>query len=275
MDNMRNPLGLAALALFLAAGCHEQLAEEEVLRSLDTDGTPHITVKTFNGSICVVTRIDPEVRIKVTKLAGGEDEDESQELLDQVGLTIEQDGDNIFITAETLEGARSNEHAFLGATVNLQVPEGSALDLKTDNAAVCVTGTRGSVVAETTNGTIEAKDSSGTLDLTTTNGGIKVEALDAVVVASTTNGGIDVVGTLAAGLHAFETTNGAISVTLPQDAQFTLDADTTNGAINSEFTFSDVTERDDDALKGSVGDNPDFTLLLKTTNGSIRVKQAE
>jgi hypothetical protein len=60
---------------------------------------------------------------------------------------------------------------------------------------------------------------------------------------------------------------------LPANAQFVVDAETSNAKISSDFA---VTSQDvsDNRLRGAVGNDPGVTLRLQTSNGPIELHQS-
>ena len=69
-----------------------------------------------------------------------------------------------------------------------------------------------------------------------------------------------------------KTVNGSIHVTLPATASTTVDAETVNGRIVSDFAVSDgtVTRR---RLKGTIGGGG-RGMSLETVNGSIQISES-
>src|SRR5262249_48604123 len=145
-----------------------------------------------------------------------------------------------------------------GVSAVVHVPPGALLDLRTDNGAVQLTAGTGEVRVRTSNGAIRVKDSKGSLRLTTANGAIAVtgargpvdlktlngsitlQGEKVVVKAHTSNSGIRFTGVLADGKHSFSTNNGTIVLTLPANAKFQMDAETTNGTIVNDFSSANV-----------------------------------
>jgi hypothetical protein len=82
---------------------------------------------------------------------------------------------------------------------------------------------------------------------------------------------------LAEGEHLFHTLNGSITLTLPADARFRVDAQSGLGKVASQFVVTGMTakKRDflQDTLRGSVGDNPATGINLRTGIGSIEIQK--
>jgi hypothetical protein len=293
----RKTLTLAALfiiALTLSAcgaafNLNPFTAEETVTQSFTASAAPRVVVEMFNGTVDVVTGSDSTVKVDVVKRGGGMSQTAAQDDLKNVEVTMTQDGDTIHVTAK-----RTDQRVDIGnsgASARLRVPEGAILDLRSSNGSITSAGPVGDVKALTSNGPIDVRGSRGQLDLNTSNGPIAINggsgAIDvetsngpieittenAVVVGRTSNGPIRFTGSLAQGRSEMRTSNGSLIVTLPVDAQFAVDAETSNAKITSDFavTAQDLSEN---RLRGTVGSDPGTTLELQTSNGPIEIRQS-
>jgi hypothetical protein len=123
-----------------------------------------------------------------------------------------------------------------------------------------------------TNGQLSVRDLSGALRMSTTNGTIDGQALGGPTTASATNGRVVLdFAHLGDGDVVCDTTNGAISMTLPPSAKATLTASVTNGGISTEGLSLSVSEHSRRRLEGTMngGGTP---IRLSTTNGAIAVR---
>jgi len=283
---------LAVLALS-ACGANISLnpftAEETVTQSFAASAQPHLVVEMFNGSVDVVTASnDQTVKIDVIKRGGGISQQAAQDDLKNVAVTMTQDGDTIRVVAKRTDQRIDIGNS--GASAKLQVPPGISLDLHSSNGPLTAAGSVGDVKAETSNGPIDVRGSLGQLDLVTSNGPVTINGGSGAINAETSNGPIDVTadkvtvtartsngpvrftGALAQGHSRIDTSNGSIVLNLTAGAQFALDAETSNGSINSDFAVSGGT-RSDTQLRGTVGSDPGATLELHTSNGGIDLRQ--
>jgi hypothetical protein len=263
-------------------------AEETVTQSFTPDGTPRLVVEMFNGTVDVVTGSEDTVKIDVVKRGGGVSQAAAEDDLKNVEVTMAQDGDTIRVVAK-----RTDQRVDIGnsgASAKLRVPDGAILDLRSGNGAITASGPVSDVKAETSNGPIDVRGAlgrlalntsngaitvnggSGPIDVETSNGSIDITADNAVVAGRTSNGSVSFTGSLAQGRSELTTSNGNIVVTLPANAQFAVDADTSNAKISSDFA---VTSQNfsDNRLLGTVGSDPGVTLRLQTSNGPIEIRQ--
>lgn len=241
-------------------------AEQIVSESFDVGAAPHIVVETFNGAIEVFASEGGTVQADVTKRGAGGSQTEAEDDLNNIEVSFEQDGDTVRIIARRTDNRRVVGNS--GAAIELRVPADAELDLGTSNGEITIDDVTGDVTVNTSNGRIEVSRGTGSIDLQTSNGAIEIDATQALVQAHTSNGAIDFAGTLRDGAHSLETSNGAIVITLPTDAQFRIDADTSNGNVRSEFPLTISGSRNNE-LHGSVGDNPGVSITAHTSNGSI------
>ncbi len=264
-------------------------AEETVTQSFTPGAAPRVVVEMFNGGIDVVTADDNTVKVDVTKRGGGMSQQDAEDDLKNVEVTMTQDGDTIRVVAKRLDQRVDIGNS--GASAKLRVPEGTMLDLRSSNGSIVSAGSVGDVKARTSNGPIDMRSARGQLDLSTSNGPITINggggllnvetsngriditADNVVVIGRTSNGGFRFTGSLAPGRSEMRTSNGGMDITLPADAQFIIDAETSNGKINSDFA---VTSQDfsDNHLYGTVGDDPGVTLELHTSNGGIDLRRS-
>jgi DUF4097 and DUF4098 domain-containing protein YvlB len=295
---MKTPFlaSLIALALLNTPACnanwsvHPFTASETESKSFTTRGATRVVVDMFNGGIEVVAGTDAAVKVDVEKRGGGDTPEAAKADLKNVAVTMEQSGDTITVAAKRTDTQVDIGNS--GASAVLRVPAGAVVELRTGNGKVSVSGPVGKATAVTSNGAIEAKGTSGPLNLTTSNGsihvaggagqlaletsngGIAIASDQVLVTARTSNGGISFSGSLAAGENSLRTSNSSIKLTLPAAAAFTLDAQTSNGKVTSEFPVKSM-KSGDAALQGSVGENPQTRITLHTSNGGISIKQAK
>lgn len=127
----------------------------------------------------------------------------------------------------------------------------------------------------TINGEVRVNSLSSNARVQTINGSIKIST-SGYAEASTINGSI----TAKLGdsnwskALSFKTINGEISLELPSNLGASVDAQTLNGSINSDFPLTVISQSEDrKRLKGTIGAGG-RSLSLKTLNGSINLRIA-
>jgi Putative adhesin len=128
--------------------------------------------------------------------------------------------------------------------------------------------------ALTTNGGVHCVNLESVVEAATTNGNVEVSTSE-WASARTTNGGVRVAMGNAkwSGELELVTTNGSVDVTLPSSAEFKVDANTTNGGIQTDFPITIQGRFGPKSLSGTVGGGG-RDLKVATTNGGIELKKS-
>ena len=147
--------------------------------------------------------------------------------------------------------------------IDIQLPAGLDVDVEGQNGGISATELDGDLDLSTTNGTLSIEEASGRLSLETTNGRIELtDVTSTEVEAETTNGAVRMAFTDAPNTVNAQSTNGEISVRVPDDGEsYRVDANTTNGKVDT----ADI-RTDPDA---------DRSITARTTNGRVAVEQAD
>lgn len=176
----------------------------------------------------------------------------------------------IAITTRSVGGRQS------GARMDVSVPRGTRVIVRTVSGRVEIFDTEGEVTANTTSGSIDVRGAreqveltsvsasieleraSGTISLRTTSGSLKAEEVSGRMEAETVSGTISIEdgrleglvadavsgrisysGTLAqSGSYRLNTHSGGVSLTLPSDVGASLSLQTFSGRISSEFPLT-------------------------------------
>jgi DUF4097 and DUF4098 domain-containing protein YvlB len=282
------PLAVSLLALTGCwnVGLNAFTAEDVVHKEFAVTKAPRVVIETFNGSVNVATHPESKVVASVTKRASGASQEEAEKDLDKIDVSLAQEEGVVHVSARTERQVWTNR----GASVDMQVPAGSVLEVRTSNGKVSVLGPTGAVTAESSNAGMEVKGSNGELQLTTSNGPVRaeggtraviktsnskveVESVKGVVDARTSNGSIQFSGRLADGDNQLRTSNAKITATLPAGSSFQLDAQTSNATIKSDFPVADDESGTRTHVRGSIGDHPTASLALHTSNGGIEIRE--
>jgi hypothetical protein len=220
-----------------------------------------IIVRSVNGSVAVEParartleisaskkwrRGDPaQVRIEVTRVNGGRDI-----LLCATWTPKTTCSEDEYNTSGSWPRNQDTQVDF-----TIRLPTGSNASLNVTNGSIEVTGASGSIEARTTNGEITAETTGGPVEARTTNGSINVR-----MAKLPTQGA------------SYHTTNGTITLTLPDGTDADLQARTTNGSVISDFdiTMSGTLSRRN--LSGRIGRGGP-RLDVATTNGNIRIER--
>ncbi len=127
----------------------------------------------------------------------------------------------------------------------------------------------------TTNGGISIMDVSGKMDFRTTNGGISLSGLAGDVRGRTTNGGIrvDLEGAEwdGAGLDV-QTTNGGVTLDIPEGFQADLEIGTTNGGFRIDFPITVQGRINRRRIRTELNGGGPLIKAI-TTNGGVTIRR--
>jgi len=220
-----------------------------------------IEIKGVNGSIQATGSSGDEVEVVATR-RGRRSDPESV----QIKIFEHEGGTTICALYPSTDSARPNE-CLPGDKGRINSKNN---DVNVEFVVKVPAGVR--LAARTVNGAIDASGLSADADAETVNGSVKVQT-SGVARAETVNGSVQASMGRAdwSSELAIKTVNGSIRVTLPRLASTTVDAETVNGGIETDFAVegAKVTKR---RLTGTIGSGG-RALSLETVNGSIHISQ--
>ncbi len=233
-------------------------------------GIHELNAATRNGDIDVAASVDPDssVRVQVAKYAYGRDRaDAEQTLRDMI--------DSVAIIGAELRVSESMPRGRpCGASFTVTGPESIGLSLTTTNGDITVENMTGGISANTTNGKVELTGTAGTASVATTNGRLDVRVHRGAFYGATTNGAVDC--DLAA-LSPTEnvglvTTNGKVTLLLPEDVSAMIDATNSSGLLTI-YDFTVIYEaQEEHHLRGRIGSGASV-INITTTNGDVVVRR--
>jgi DUF4097 and DUF4098 domain-containing protein YvlB len=154
------------------------------------------------------------------------------------------------------DGPRTERRESWSVSYRINVPHESDLDLNTVNGGITVDDVLGDIEFSATNGGVSLTEVGGTVSGRTTNGGLKVQ-----LSGTQWDGeGLDV-----------RTTNGGITLVLPEDFNAELESATTNGGITVDFPVT-VSGRINRRLQTTLGSGGPLLRAI-TTNGGVTIKK--
>ena len=189
-----------------------------------------------------------EVRAKVW--ANARDEARAEEIADEVEVRMSR-------ARLSADGPDTGRRESWGVSWEVMVPSDTDLEI------------------ETYNGGIDVAEVSGAIRFEALNGGVRLTGVGGDVVGQTTNGGLHV--ELAGdrwegeGLDV-ETTNGGITLRVPDDFSAELEAGTVNGGIDIDFPVR-VQGRIGRRITTTLGEGGP-TVRAFTTNGGVKIQRS-
>jgi hypothetical protein len=210
-----------------------------------------VSVSGVNGAIEVLGEDRKDIALEARVTAEGSSGEDAQNMLRQIRIVTE-DG----IHAEVPRGGLFEHHGW-SVSYKLRVPRHIAAELRTTNGGIAIAHVEGQLNASSTNGGLSLHDLTGSVHATTTNGGVDIS-----LAGDHWRG---------EGLFA-SSTNGGISVRVPERFAAHLVAETTNGGISVDFPVTvqgRIQHRIDSDING--GGPP---VHLTTTNGGVSLHRS-
>ncbi len=286
--------GLAVLALG-GAGCgisdHDGQIER-VEKRYQVEKTVELHLTTFDGPIEVRSWDRPEVLVEIDKR--GPDKN----ALDSIDVVDEQKGDVITIEARHTKtrspfigiGFFLSPSAKLVASVPrntnlvIRTEDGSVVlervtgraEIKTGDGSIHVTETSGELLAETGDGSLQLEDVTGKVEARTGDGSIRLTGMPTTLHARSGDGSIYLRirnGASMTGEWIVSTSDGSISVELPEGFAAQIDADPgSGGRVRSDLKLANAVggTRDSRTLTGALGEGGAH-FSIRTGDGTIRL----
>jgi len=235
-----------------------------------------LTLRNVNGAVTLDAWDRNEVRIEADKEVKAGSDADAKKIMDQVKIDIQTASGGLRVDTKIPKrdtgflGLFGN-NANVNVTYRVHLPRRATVDAGTVNGAVALSGTQGPAKLDTTNGSIKIHGVDGDLDLGTTNGSVEAAGVTGTVKADTTNGRIDLqfAHVPSRGDSKATTTNGGVTIKMPHGAGVEVDAETTNGRVESDFQVAGG-QSGKRHLSGAINGGGS-KLHISTTNGGVRL----
>jgi DUF4097 and DUF4098 domain-containing protein YvlB len=205
----------------------------------------------MNGGVSIKGWERNEILVRARIQTAGPTEAEANDLAKQI--KIDTAGSKIFAS-----GPENRKDYWWSVSYEIFVPQRSNLSLKTNNGGISIA------------------DVNGRLEFSALNGGVHLSRVGGTVRGGTTNGGlhIELSGDRWDG-EALDvsTTNGGVSMSIPENYSARLETGTVNGHLSVDFpvTLQGNITRDLAVNLGSGG----ATIRAMTTNGGVRIRRGD
>ena len=269
--------------------------EEQFTKSFSVQPGGKIVVDVDMGSIDLfATNASNEVVVDVWRKIGRKKKTDEEAYLREHPVEISQDGNTVSVRCRSKSKTKWSwgftERNQNEAKYTLVVPAQFNARLDTAGGAISASDLTGEVKADTSGGGLRFSRLHGPLEGNTSGGGIHVTDCEGKLRIETSGGGITVAGgsgSLKAetsggpvsvskfrGPANLQTSGGGITLRLPANAAFELDAETSAGGVSSDLPVTVVGKHEHGRLKGSVngGGHP---VVLRTSAGGIHVVKSE
>ncbi|HET9786453.1 MAG TPA: hypothetical protein VFP47_04935, partial [Pyrinomonadaceae bacterium] len=221
------------------------------------NGSPRVTLTTFDGQVKIHGWDKSEVSYTATKYAHDE------ESLKQISIQAQQQGQAI-----TVNATNDNHHSG-SVHLDVYVPRQSTLHVSSGDGALNLDGVNGQITLRSGDGPIDVANGGGQLVVNTGDGVIRVIKFDGQVDARTGDGAIDLNGNFNA--VAARTGDGTISLTVPAGSSFTIETNSPEEISNEGFDVAEDVTPSPRFKRWRIG-NGGKIFVLKTGEGRILLR---
>lgn len=203
-----------------------------------------------NGGISIEGWDRNEIRVRAVVQGSASTEARAKAITDQV--QVQTGGGRVYATGPDLD-----RREWWSVSYRINVPRKNDLDLHANNGGISITTVNGNMRFDTVNGGVKLSDVGGRVNGSTRNGGLNV-----TLSGDRWDGeGLDV-----------ETSNGGVTLRLPENYNAELETRTVNGGLSVDFPITvqgDLTGRRS-ALQTTLGSGGPL-VRVRTTNGGVRI----
>ena len=239
-------------------------------KSLTVGASPSLEVSTGSGDVTVQAGSGSTIVVKgsVRVRTGSNVPSNAAELARQLAANppIVQAGDVVTVGKITDEATRRA----VSVSYQITVPAATAVQANSGSGSVSVSGVRGAVEANSGSGNVTANSIGGDVDLRSGSGDIALQGGSKAATLSTGSGSIGVNGK-PTGDWRVTAASGDVTIALPAEQGFTLDASTSSGSFDIASPMAVQGRIDRRRVQGTVrGGGP--TLRVSTASGDIAVR---
>ncbi len=202
-----------------------------------------------NGGIAIEAWDGSDIRVRAVVQASASSEARAREIAGQV--QVQAGGGRIYATGPEMERRES-----WSVSYRINVPAKNDLDLHANNGGITIAGVSGNMRFDTTNGGVKLQDIGGRVNGQTRNGGLTVS-----LSGDRWDGeGLDV-----------ETSNGGVTLNLPENYNAELETRTVNGGLRIDFPITvqgELTSRK--GISTTLGSGGPL-VRVRTTNGGVKI----
>jgi Putative adhesin len=148
-----------------------------------------------------------------------------------------------------------------------------SLHATTGSGRIQGSGVTGAITATTGSGSIDVEQTgSGNVEISTGSGSVRARGVRGVLEATSSSGDVDVQGE-PLGDWRLSSSSGSITIAMPSNAGFEVDASTSSGRISTDFPVTVSGTIDRRSLRGSTKDGSGRLLRVRTASGSISIRR--
>ncbi len=189
-------------------------------------------------------------------------------------VTAQQSGDSVFLLVKIPEHHIHFNFSTKSVQIEVTVPQTTALDVTSSDGSLHVTGVKGDARLTTADGAIRVDHFDGSLRARTSDGPVEVSGRFDMLDLATSDGHItaDVwKGSRMNGAWNVHTSDGSVTLRLPDDFAAYLDAWTSDGHIDLQLPVEVSGKAEKNRVRGKIRGGGQ-TLQVHTSDGSITLR---
>ncbi len=202
-----------------------------------------------NGGIQVEGWDRNEIRVQAVIRTNARTEARAKEMA--AAVQIQVGGGRV-----TATGPEAGRREWWSVSYRINVPRRNDLDLTAHNGGITIAGVAGNLRFDTNNGGVRLTDLAGNVRGSTRNGGLTV----ALAGSGWDGDGIDV-----------ETTNGGVTLTVPDGYNAQLEARTVNGGFRTDYPLTITGELNSRHGISTTLGSGGAPVRVRTTNGGVKI----
>ena len=284
---MKKTIWCALLLVSLALAAPARADQWE--KTYKLTGKPDLRVSSNDGSIELSSSSSQEIHVRVWTSGWRISSDEVQIQRDaQTGNRVELE---VHVPRSRWSWGFNSIHREV--RIEVTVPEESNLDLHTSDGHVTARKVTGDIRIDTSDGHVTAEDLHGSVRIHTSDGHIEGSGFDGTIDAETSDGHMRLRGRFDAlklhtgdgsitaealagskmtGEWSIRTSDGSVTLRLPEGFSAELDAHTGDGTISSQLPITVSGALNRSSLRGNINKGGP-TLIVRTGDGSIRIER--
>lgn len=269
---------LAAL-LVVSLGCYyADEASDTATETYPADLYNRVEIETENGEITSSVSSDSLITITLTRWVTGPS---AKAHLDDIDVSVTKDTVNGTLRVSvTIPTSTVRNY---GCDADIELPASIYVDLATSNGKMRAAGHRNGLRLVTSNGMIDIAKTAGDAELETSNGAIQVDRHTGDITGKTSNGEVDAKVVMVKtetdtdttyGHCIFESSNGEITLAVPDSVGAQIRLRTSNGeiSVDPDLPTQGDYNSDDDIYESRMGD-ASGEIDLETSNGDVTLKK--
>jgi DUF4097 and DUF4098 domain-containing protein YvlB len=245
-----------------------------------------LSVENENGRTHVIGEDRADVALRIVRAARGETAEDAAERAGAIQVTTHENGGELFVEVNVpgrflLRGK---------ADLEVRVPRGTRVSVSSANGLVSLSGLRAAVRAHSSNGPVRVSDVVGDVEVHTSNARVRAECTCGRIVARSSNGKIELAehrgsidaatsnGTICCRLGSIDpagvvlaTSNGRITLDLPEQVDADVDIRVDNGTIRTQREMSCAPREKEGRLRCTLG-RGGAPIKLRASNGSVSLR---